>query len=88
MLECTISQEKCGGLCTGWDGKHIWAERKKVNNKIECESCRDEANKLETFTHDLVNVRLGKTVFDKNNWNKFVGIVTCANNSCKKEGKC
>lgn len=87
-MECTIKTERCGGLCTGYDGSKIWAERKKINSKIDCESCRVEADLLETFTHDLVNARLGKPIFNKPNWNKFVGIVQCANNSCKKEGKC
>ncbi len=87
-MSCTIKEERCGGLCTGYDGSKVWDARKKINDSIECESCKDEASKLETFTHDIVNVRLGKKVFDKSNWNNFVGIVNCANNSCKKEGRC
>ena len=88
MTQCTISTERCGGLCTGYDGSKIWDERKKINNKIDCESCKIEAAKLETFTHDIVNARLGKQIHDKKNWNNFVSIVQCANNSCKKEGRC
>ena len=87
-MSCTIKEERCGGLCTGYDGSKIWAERKRINDKIECESCKEEAKKLETFTHDIVNARLGKKIFDKNNWNKFVDVVKCANDSCKKEGRC
>lgn len=88
MTECTIKTERCGGLCTGYDGSKIWEERKKINSKIECESCKEEAGNLETFTHDIVNARLGKKVFDKNNFHKFVDIVNCTANSCKKEGRC
>ena len=87
-MSCTIKEERCGGLCTGYDGSKIWAERKRINSKIDCESCKEEANKLETFTHDIVNARLGKKIHDKRNWNNFVSIVQCANNSCKKEGRC
>jgi len=87
-LSCTIKEERCGGLCTGYDGSSNWAERRRTIKKIDCESCRDEAGKLETFTHDLVNARLGKKIFDKKNWNNFIGIVNCSNNSCKKEGRC
>lgn len=87
-MSCTIKTERCGGLCTGYDGSKVWEERKKVNSKITCESCRDEAAKLETFTHDIVNARLGKKIHDKKNWDNFIGIVNCSNNSCKKEGRC
>jgi len=87
-MECSIKSERCGGLCTGYDGSHIWEQRKKINDKIECESCKDEAKKLETFTHDIVNARLGKQIHDKKNWDSFIGIVKCADNSCKKEGRC
>jgi len=88
LSECTIKSERCGGLCTGYQGQDIWEQRRKVTNKIPCETCRDEANKLETFTHDIVNTRLGKKVHDKKNWDNFVAIVNCSNNSCKKEGRC
>jgi len=87
-MSCTIKEERCGGLCTGYDGSEIWAERKRVNSKIECETCRDGAEHLETFSHDIVNARLGKQIHDKSNWDNYVDIVNCANTSCKKEGRC
>jgi len=88
LSQCTINSERCGGLCTGYQGQDIWTKRRKVTNEIPCETCREEANKLETFTHDIVNTRLGKKVYDKKNWDNFVDIVNCTNNSCKKEGRC
>ena len=48
-MSCTIKEERCGGLCTGYDGSKIWDERKKINDKIECESCKIEARKLENM---------------------------------------
>lgn len=87
-MECSIKTERCGGLCTGYDGSHIWKQRRQLVKKIECETCRDEADKLETFTHDIVNARLGKPVYDKQNFHKFVEVVNCAANTCKKEGRC
>ena len=88
MTQCTISTERCGGLCTGYDGSKIWDERKKINSNIDCETCRDKADHLETFSHDVVNATLGKKIFDKTNWDNYVKIVKCANDSCKKEGRC
>jgi len=88
LTECTIAQEKCEGECTGYDGSGVWEKRKQVNSTIECDRCRDKAEKLETFTHDIVNGRLGKKIFDKKNWDDHVDIVNCVNDSCKKEGRC
>ena len=87
-MECSIKTERCQGKCTGYDGSKIWDERKKVNKKIDCETCRDKAEHLETFSHDVVNATLGKPIFDKKNWDDYVSIVKCANDSCKKEGRC
>ena len=88
MSECHLKNENCGGRCTGYDGSKIWAERKRANDKIECESCHEEAAHLETFTHDIVNARLGKKIFDKKNWDNFVSVVQCANAKCKDDGRC
>ena len=66
-MSCTIQKERCGGLCTGYDGSKIWDERKNINKKITCDICRDKADHLETFSHDIVNATLGKKIFDKNN---------------------
>ena len=88
MPECDLKNEKCGGRCTGYDGGKMWQARKELNKKIDCESCRDEAELLETFNHDIVNAHLGKTIYDKKNWKKFVSIVNCADNACSRDGRC
>ncbi|MEE9215753.1 MAG: hypothetical protein V3U54_13440 [Thermodesulfobacteriota bacterium] len=88
MTECTISMERCGGQCTGYDGSAVWKEREQANAKITCDNCRGKAEKLEVFTHDIVNGRIGKKIFDKKNWDEHVQIVNCVNDSCKKEGRC
>lgn len=87
-MECTIDGEKCGGLCTGYDGSKEWEKIHAAVEEIGCETCRDEGRKLMTFTHDIVNLRLGKQAFDKTNFHEFVDIVNCVANSCKRDGKC
>lgn len=81
--------ERCGGLCTGFQGQQAWSKRRKAIDKdITCETCNDKAHKLETFDHDFVNARLGKKIHDIKNWNEHVKLVNCANDSCKREGRC
>ena len=77
MPECEIVNQKCGGECTGYSGEHIWAERKQVNAKIECDTCRENAEKLETFTHDVVNAKLGKPIFNKKNFKTHAKQIEC-----------
>jgi len=80
MPECTIKEETCGGLCTGFDGSKIWRERMaqiKDPKKYECLTCQDEAEKQEIFTHDIVNAKLGKKIFDKSNFKKQAAAVNC-----------
>ena len=53
-----------------------------------CETCKKEGHDLIDFAHDVKNVQLGKNVFRKDNFHKYVKIVNCVLNSCLKEGKC
>ena len=88
MLECTIKDEKCQGKCTGYNGSSDWKRIDKEIDKIGCETCRQEGHDLIDFAHDVKNVQLGKSVFKKANFHKYVKIVNCVLDSCLKEGKC
>ena len=88
MTSCDLKNEACGGICTGYDGSKVWEKRRKLIDEIDCESCNEEAHKLETFTHDIVNARLGKKVYDKENFHKFVDVVNCVSLTCRKNGNC
>lgn len=87
-MSCTIKDERCGGLCTGYNGSHVWKAIDKDIDKIECETCRPEGHDLIDFAHDVKNIQLGKSVFRKKNFHKYVDIVKCVSESCKKEGRC
>lgn len=53
-----------------WEAFHALAEM------IPCTACKNGAMHLEIFKHDIVNLHLGKKVFDKSNWDKMYAMVT------------
>ena len=77
MVECSIKDERCGGLCTGFDGSAIWAAIHAAVDRIDCETCKEEGKKVLSAAHDLVNLRLGKPAFDIMNFKEFVKIYNC-----------
>lgn len=88
MPQCSIEGERCGFLCTGYDGSEQWKKIHRAAEEIPCETCKDHAVKLVKGLHDVVNVGLGKKAFDSDNLDEFVNEVNCVYNSCKKEGRC
>jgi len=87
--QCNLKNEVCGGRCTGFEGAQAWKNRRiAIDKDVDCKSCNEEAHLMETFSHDLVNVRLGKKTHDKKNFHKFVEIVNCAAATCKEKGTC
>jgi len=87
-MQCSIETEKCQGKCTGYDGSAIWKDIDKDVDRVECEICREEGHDLIDFAHDVKNIQLGKNVFRKDNFHKYVDIVNCVSNSCKTDGTC
>ena len=84
-MDCNLKNEMCGFSCTGFEGKEIWKELEKTVKKIECESCRDHAEKLISFIHDLVNAGLGKPLFNERNFNKIHSEIDCVFNKMTGE---
>lgn len=76
-MQCSIKSERCGGLCTGFDGSKIWKKIDEDVDKIDCGTCKDEGKKLISFAHDIVNARLGKPIFNKKNFDEYVKIIDC-----------
>jgi len=88
LTECTIAEESCSGLCTGWDGSNEWKARMdRINDKkiYTCETCQEGARDLEIFSHDIKNAQLGKPLFNKKNFKKLAHEVKCI---CDKTGVC
>ena len=88
MVECHISKETCGFRCTGYDGGKVWSKLHAAVEEIECEECQHHGRGLISGVHDLVNVGLGKTAYDKKNFAKFADEVACAYSKCKMDGRC
>ncbi len=87
-MECQIKGERCGFLCTGFDGSKTWEIIHKAAQDIECDSCRDHGMKMVSGLHDFVNVGLGKPAHDPANFREFALEVECALKSCTNEGLC
>ena len=85
MIECDMKNELCGGRCTGYDGSDKWDQIHKISDSIECDSCREDGKALMVFSHDFVNARLGKPLFDEKNFKKHVDAIKCL---CGKLGVC
>ena len=83
-----MKDETCGFKCTGYDGSDIWNKRMEITKQISCETCKDHAIHDESGLHDHVSAGLGKPVYDKENYNRFVDEVICVRNACKKDGRC
>lgn len=84
-MSCDLKNEICGGLCTGYDGKKEWDKIHKAVEEIGCETCKEEGKGLMKFAHDVVNAKLGKPLFDKDNFKKHAAQIKCI---CDKTGVC
>ena len=76
-MECDLKNEICGFNCTGFEGGAIWKKLEKAVNEIDCESCREHAQKLISFVHDLVNAGLGKPLYNEKNFISIYNEIDC-----------
>lgn len=56
-------------------GPQYWKVNHYLANLIPCSICKNDAVPLEIFKHDIVNLKLDKKVFDKENWKTMVAAV-------------
>lgn len=86
--ECTISGERCGFRCTGYDGSGEWAAMHAAADRIGCDTCREHGKANVSGLHDHVNAGLSKTIHDKDNYQRFVREVNCVYSKCVASGEC
>jgi hypothetical protein len=56
-------------------GRKVWHLKHKIADTYGCPTCRDGAITLTNMEHDVVNVHLGKPVFDEKAFEKGVRMV-------------
>lgn len=52
-------------------GPHYWAALHNIVDEIPCSICRNDAIGLMKGMHDTVNYKLGKPIYDEDNFNKY-----------------
>lgn len=57
---------------TGYDGSKVWRKIHGAVQEIECDHCRNNGSKLMTFSHDVVNFKLGKSLFNPKNFTEML----------------
>lgn len=91
MPQCNLKNETCGFRCTGADFSDEWDNIHNVvvpRMKKGCQTCGDHAEIEFKGLHDHVNAGLGKPVFDRANYNRWVHEVKCVHDRCKADGRC
>lgn len=53
-------------------GPAFWDAFDDLAGRVPCDGCREHAKEFVSFWHDLVNLRTGKPLYDKSNFNKWM----------------
>lgn len=53
-------------------GPSYWKAFENLAEEIPCGACREEWKSFTTFGHDIINVRKGKEIFNKDNFTDWV----------------
>lgn len=57
-------------------GPKYWQSFHRLSENIPCPSCQEKAVPFMKFFHDLVNFKTQKPIFDKDNFNKHIDIIS------------
>lgn len=57
-------------------GPKYWHAFHKLSERIPCPGCRGKAVPFMNFFHDVVNKETGKPLFDKDNFNKHIDMIS------------
>lgn len=68
-------------------GPYYWSAIHSIADRIPCSMCREDGKSLFVFAHDLVNLKLGKKIFNQENFNKWVDHVVDIKNGTTKPEK-
>ena|ERR1035437_561862 len=79
----TVTYELPNSVDTAVFGPVYWAAFADLASKIPCGPCRGHAEGMITFWHDLVNIHIGKPVYDQANFDKYMMQLSMLN---KKKG--
>lgn len=60
-------------------GPKYWAAFHDLTNRIPCGTCKEFAVRFMIFFHDLVNLKIGKPLFDPTNFAEMSQLVTTVN---------
>lgn len=60
-------------------GPKYWEAFHDLAHRIPCTGCREEAESFVRFWHDSVNKKLGKPIFDKQNYQLWLNKITKRN---------
>lgn len=56
-------------------GPAYWKALHGIAEKIPCPPCRNDGTQLMAFMHDVVNLKLGKKIYNQENYSKWKKIV-------------
>lgn len=65
-------------------GPKLWKDLHETCEKIPCQECYTDCKMLISGIHDAVNIKIDKSVHDRENFDNFVRFVNSMSEKCKK----
>ena len=90
MISCEIGSScGCSFKNTGAAYPEVWEDfHKLINQKVDCDECNSHGHMQINGLRDHVKAGIGKEVFDKTTYRKFVDEVNCVFQKCSVDGRC
>lgn len=60
-------------------GPYYWKALHNITDRIPCELCKPFAQKFMIFFHDVVNIKIGKPLFDPENYTEVLNEISTIN---------
>jgi len=68
----SVTYELSNSKDTTTFGPSFWIAFHDLAKRVPCDGCREHAESFMVFFHDLVNVRKGVPIYNKDNYNKWI----------------